>query len=97
MDLDGGPCAAAIRDPETNVVVAGESGAIIGFGIMFYPSEDAHLLLFAVRRHTSAAASAAPSCAGSKKSRAPRARNAFASNAAGKTRRAEFLLRARLS
>jgi ribosomal-protein-alanine N-acetyltransferase len=40
----------AIRDPETNVVVAGETGSIIGFGIMFYASEDAHLLLFAVRR-----------------------------------------------
>ena len=42
--------AHSIRDPETNVVVAGEKGAIIGFGIMFYTSEDAHLLLFAVRR-----------------------------------------------
>jgi len=39
----------SIRDPETNVVVAGEKGAIIGFGIMFYASDDAHLLLFAVR------------------------------------------------
>ncbi|HYJ41249.1 MAG TPA: GNAT family N-acetyltransferase [Steroidobacteraceae bacterium] len=42
--------AHSIRDPETNVVVAGEHGAIIGFGIMFYASDDAHLLLFAVRR-----------------------------------------------
>jgi ribosomal protein S18 acetylase RimI-like enzyme len=42
--------ANAIRDPETNVVVAGESGALSGFGIMFYASDDAHLLLFAVRR-----------------------------------------------
>ena len=42
--------AHSIRDPETNVVVAGESGGIIGFGIMFYASDDAHLLLFAVRR-----------------------------------------------
>jgi len=42
--------AQSIRDPETNVVVAGEHGAIIGFGIMFYASDDAHLLLFAVRR-----------------------------------------------
>jgi ribosomal-protein-alanine N-acetyltransferase len=41
--------AHSIRDPETNVVVAGENGAIIGFGIMFYASEDAHLILFAVR------------------------------------------------
>jgi len=46
--------AKAIRDPETNVVVAGEASAIAfsmaGFGIMFYASDDAHLLLFAVRR-----------------------------------------------
>ena len=42
--------ANAIRDPETNVVTAGESGALMGFGIMFYASDDAHLLLFAVRR-----------------------------------------------
>ena len=41
--------AKAIRDPETNVVVAGEASGITGFGIMFYASEDAHLLLFAVR------------------------------------------------
>ena len=41
--------AHCIRDPETNVVVAGEKGALIGFGIMFYASDDAHLLLFAVR------------------------------------------------
>ena len=42
--------AHCIRDPETNVVVAGENSGIIGFGIMFYASDDAHLLLFAVRR-----------------------------------------------
>jgi ribosomal-protein-alanine N-acetyltransferase len=42
--------AHCIRDPETNVVVAREKGVIIGFGIMFYASDDAHLLLFAVRR-----------------------------------------------
>jgi ribosomal protein S18 acetylase RimI-like enzyme len=42
--------ANAIRDPETNVVISGESGALTGFGIMFYASDDAHLLLFAVRR-----------------------------------------------
>lgn len=41
--------AKAIRDPETNVVVAGEASGITGFGIMFHASEDAHLLLFAVR------------------------------------------------
>ena len=44
-----GRVAAAIRDPDTNVVVAGERGAITGFGIMSTPSDDAHLLLFAVR------------------------------------------------
>lgn len=42
--------AHAIRDPETNVVVVGESGSLTAFGIMFYASDDAHLLLFAVRR-----------------------------------------------
>ena len=41
--------AHSIRDAETNVVVAGEKGALIGFGIMFHASDDAHLLLFAVR------------------------------------------------
>jgi ribosomal-protein-alanine N-acetyltransferase len=39
----------AIGDPETNVIVAGEPGALIAFGIMSYMTEDAHLLLFAVR------------------------------------------------
>jgi GNAT superfamily N-acetyltransferase len=43
--------AHSIRDPETNVVAAGEKGSLTGFGIMFYASDDAHLLLFAVR-HT---------------------------------------------
>lgn len=42
--------AHCIRDAETNVVVAGENGTLIGFGIMYYASDDAHLLLFAVRR-----------------------------------------------
>jgi ribosomal-protein-alanine N-acetyltransferase len=42
--------AHAIRDPDTNVVVVGERGAIHAFGIMFYANDDAHLLLFAVRR-----------------------------------------------
>jgi ribosomal-protein-alanine N-acetyltransferase len=40
---------AAIRDPEINVAVAGDSGSICAFGIMSYPDDDAHLLLFAVR------------------------------------------------
>jgi ribosomal-protein-alanine N-acetyltransferase len=42
--------ARAIRDPETNVVVVGRRGAIAAFGIMSYRDDDAHLLLFAVRR-----------------------------------------------
>jgi [ribosomal protein S18]-alanine N-acetyltransferase len=42
--------AASIADPETNVAVSGSTGAIIAFGIMSYLDEDAHLLLFAVRR-----------------------------------------------
>jgi ribosomal protein S18 acetylase RimI-like enzyme len=44
-----GRIAAAITDPDTNVVVVGDQGAISGFGIMSYPDDDAHLLLFAVR------------------------------------------------
>ena len=44
-----GRVAAAIEDPDTNVVVVGDRGATIGFGIMSYPNDDAHLLLFAVR------------------------------------------------
>src|SRR5688572_33296976 len=43
-----GRVAAAIADPEINVVVVGEVGAIQAFGVMSYP-DDAHLLLFAVR------------------------------------------------
>ena len=42
--------AWAIKDPETNVAVVGERGAFEAFGIMRYPGEDAHLVLFAVRR-----------------------------------------------
>jgi ribosomal-protein-alanine N-acetyltransferase len=42
--------ARAIRDADTNVVVVGERGTIAAFGIMFYANDDAHLLLFAVRR-----------------------------------------------
>ncbi len=40
--------ARAIRDRNTNVVVAGPVGAIAGFGIMSYLDTDAHLLLLAV-------------------------------------------------
>jgi len=40
----------AIGDRDTNVVAVGESGSLSGFGIMYYASDDAHLLLFAVRR-----------------------------------------------
>jgi ribosomal protein S18 acetylase RimI-like enzyme len=39
----------AIADPEANVAVVGERGALEAFGIMQYPGDDAHLLLFAVR------------------------------------------------
>jgi ribosomal protein S18 acetylase RimI-like enzyme len=46
-----GRIVAAIADADTNVVVVGDQGAINGFGIMAYPNDDAHLLLFAVR-HT---------------------------------------------
>lgn len=42
--------ARSIRTPDTNVVVVGERGALVGFGIMSYLEDDAHLLLFAVRR-----------------------------------------------
>lgn len=44
--------ARAIANPDTNVVVVGERGVIVGFGIMSYPDDDAHLLLFAVRRQS---------------------------------------------
>ncbi|MEJ8838287.1 GNAT family N-acetyltransferase [Ramlibacter sp. AN1133] len=40
--------ANAIRDPDTNVAVAGPPDALAGFGIMIYREEDAHLVLFAV-------------------------------------------------
>jgi ribosomal-protein-alanine N-acetyltransferase len=42
--------AQAIADRDTNVVVVGEPGSLLAFGIMSYLEEDAHLLLFAVRR-----------------------------------------------
>lgn len=38
----------AIADPNTNVAVARLAGAVIGFGIMEYSDEAAHLILFAV-------------------------------------------------
>lgn len=41
--------ARAIRDADTNVVVVGEPGRLAAFGIMSYPADEAHLLLFAVR------------------------------------------------
>lgn len=41
--------AAAIKKPDTNVVVVGDQHAISAFGIMSYADVDAHLLLFAVR------------------------------------------------
>jgi ribosomal-protein-alanine N-acetyltransferase len=40
----------AILDPDTNAAVVGEHRSILGFGIMSYREEVAHLLLFAVRR-----------------------------------------------
>lgn len=42
--------AAAIMNPDTNVAVVGDRGAMVAFGIMSYAEFDAHLLLFAVRR-----------------------------------------------
>ena len=42
--------ARAIADRDTNVVVVGEPGALVAFGIMSYLEDDAHLLLFAVHR-----------------------------------------------
>jgi ribosomal protein S18 acetylase RimI-like enzyme len=38
----------ALRDRNVNVVVAGDGDRLLGFGIMLYADEDAHLLLFAV-------------------------------------------------
>ena len=40
----------AIASRETNVIAVGEPGALQGFGMMSYPNDDAHLLLFAVGR-----------------------------------------------
>jgi hypothetical protein len=39
--------AEAIGDPDINAVVALEQEAVLGFGIMGYPGQDAHLLLLA--------------------------------------------------
>lgn len=39
----------AIRDPDVNVAVVGDPGALLAFGIMIYREEVAHLALFAVR------------------------------------------------
>jgi [ribosomal protein S18]-alanine N-acetyltransferase len=38
----------AMKDPNTNVLVAAEQGMVLGFGIMDYKDETAHLILFAV-------------------------------------------------
>lgn len=38
----------AVRDPETNVVLAEQGGALLGFGIMRYRDDRAHLCLLAV-------------------------------------------------
>ena len=46
----GNRVAKAIDNPDTNVAVVGPRGALVAFGIMFYAEDDAHLLLFAVRR-----------------------------------------------
>ena len=39
----------SIADPQTNVVVAETLAGIVGFGIMKYHDDEAHLLLLAVR------------------------------------------------
>jgi [ribosomal protein S18]-alanine N-acetyltransferase len=41
---------AAIRDRTTNVAVMTEADALVGFGIMQYRGETAHLTLFAIRQ-----------------------------------------------
>lgn len=40
--------ATAIADPDTNVAVAVDGDTLLGFGIMTYEEESAHLVLFAV-------------------------------------------------
>jgi ribosomal-protein-alanine N-acetyltransferase len=42
--------ARAIRHRETNVAVVGRPGAIVAFGVMTHLEDEAHLLLFAVRK-----------------------------------------------
>jgi ribosomal-protein-alanine N-acetyltransferase len=37
-----------IRDPRTNVIVAREGSVVVGFALMSYDAEHAHLLLFGV-------------------------------------------------
>lgn len=39
----------SILDPDTNTVIAKRSGRTVGFGIMKYRDDEAHLLLLAVR------------------------------------------------
>jgi [ribosomal protein S18]-alanine N-acetyltransferase len=39
----------AIANPDINVAIVGQPGALVGFGIMAYRDETAHLLLFSVR------------------------------------------------
>ena len=39
----------SIRDRQTNVLVARDAAGVLGFGIMKYHDEEAHLLLLAVR------------------------------------------------
>ena len=39
----------SIRNPERNVAVVKSGRSVLGFGIMEYETDDAHLLLFAVR------------------------------------------------
>ena len=41
--------AKSIVDPETNVVVVDDNDVVLGFGIMKYEEDVAHLLLFAIR------------------------------------------------
>ena len=44
-----GRVLGAIQNVDTNVAVVGKPGALIGFGIMAYRDDVAHLLLFSVR------------------------------------------------
>ncbi|WP_341676438.1 GNAT family N-acetyltransferase [Niveibacterium sp. SC-1] len=44
--------ARSIAARNTNVAVVREQGVLVGFGIMEYWDEDAHLVLFAVRRES---------------------------------------------